>query len=180
MGAKTSINNQKVADEFGENKYKFLFSRWSEAKRRSSAKDRIERNLEFYDEWNNFYLFAIYVSKLSGCFNDILVLDRINNRKGYIPGNVRFATRTINSRNRDIRSCLLIDGISVGIAEIIESILKCKFDKRNPDHKRLYNFICTRRDEGIDTTIILDYVNKVEISKKSLSKRFFKYAVGVS
>jgi hypothetical protein len=52
-------------------------------------------------EWRDDRIaFLRYVQTLPGWDNPALDMDREDNNRGYEPGNVRFATKSTNSRNR--------------------------------------------------------------------------------
>lgn len=59
------------------------------------------RGITVCEEWKNSYdAFYEYVSKLDRFGEPGMTLDRIDNNKGYEPGNVRWATRAEQNRNK--------------------------------------------------------------------------------
>ena len=82
-----------------------------------------QRGIEVYKPWlKNTKLFIAYVSSLPNADTPGYSLDRINNNKGYIPGNLRFTTKTIQARNRRKRSDSVGKYIGVSIDRNYTSI----------------------------------------------------------
>jgi len=62
------------------------------------------RGIGIYEPWiSDKLLFIEYCKTLSGWDNLNLTLDRINNDGNYEPGNLRFTSRVIQSRNRRLK-----------------------------------------------------------------------------
>jgi hypothetical protein len=87
-----------------------LYSIWSGMKQRCLNKNHHAyihyggRGITICMEWRNDFLKFQKWARLNG-YKDNLTLDRINNNKGYLPKNCRFATAKEQSSNR--RDCIL-------------------------------------------------------------------------
>lgn len=85
---------------------------WLRLKYRTQpGKHRTERyaNVTLCEEWlKSFAAFFAHVGPIPG---EGYSIDRIDNRKGYEPGNVRWATREVQARNRRGYGELKIRGI---------------------------------------------------------------------
>ncbi|KKN69789.1 hypothetical protein LCGC14_0437350 [marine sediment metagenome] len=58
------------------------------------------RGIKVWEEWiKQPEWFAAYLCTLPGWTNHSLTIDRINNDKGYVPGNLRWATHKEQSKN---------------------------------------------------------------------------------
>lgn len=67
----------------------------------SSYKHYGARGIKMCDEWkNDYFAFYDYVSSLDRFGEPGMTLDRIDNEKGYEPGNVRWATRAQQNRHK--------------------------------------------------------------------------------
>ena len=56
--------------------------------------------VQIHPEWViDTEAFAQYLMALPGCYDQTLVLDRIDNDGHYVPGNLRFVTNAENCRN---------------------------------------------------------------------------------
>lgn len=85
-----------------------LFSKWSMMKERCHSpksekwKHYGGRGITVCDEWRyDFMAFYDHVTKLPHYGEDGYSIDRLNNRKGYEPGNIRWATISQQLRNRE-------------------------------------------------------------------------------
>ncbi len=59
------------------------------------------RGIAVFQEWiDDIVKFAVYLSTLSGHNTKGLFVDRIENDKGYVPGNLRFTTKKVSANNR--------------------------------------------------------------------------------
>lgn len=96
--------------------------------------------------YNSFEEFANYIMTLDGWDSDLLEIDRIDNSKGYEPGNVRFATKTTNMRNRS--STLIItlpDGSIEPMMDVLESFLGRKVRNGEAVYQRAVRLIKNRK-----------------------------------
>lgn len=66
------------------------------------------------DRWHSLDLFVADVGDKP---SPEMTLDRIDNSKGYEPGNVRWASKAVQARNRRNNRLVLIDGVAKTIAE---------------------------------------------------------------
>lgn len=89
------------------NKPTKVYRRWVAMKARcnnpnnKSYKNYGGRGITVCEEWNNsFQCYFDYVSKLEHFGEEGYTLDRIDNEKGYEPGNVRWATKEQQERNK--------------------------------------------------------------------------------
>lgn len=71
------------------------------------------RGIQVCEEWRDFRSF---MRDMGEC-PDGLQIDRIDNDKGYEPGNCRWVTCELNNRNRRDNRILTVDGVSKTIAE---------------------------------------------------------------
>jgi len=84
----------------------YLYDTWRSMKQRCSDKSRVEykyyggRGIILCDEWKDSVAFITYVEEALGPRPDGYTLDRIDNNKGYIPGNVRWASMSEQNRNK--------------------------------------------------------------------------------
>lgn len=112
-GCRECFESNPVAKEFfdGDNKANHRFNvRWTSMIRRchdaghKQFPDYGGRGIQVCDEWRNDYeAFVRYLATLEGfaeADKGSLQIDRIDNSKGYEPGNLRFVTPSDNARNR--------------------------------------------------------------------------------
>lgn len=90
-----------------DNKETKVYRRWRAMKERcnnpnnKAYKNYGARGIYVCNEWNHdFQAYFDYVSKLDHFGEDGYTLDRIDNDKGYEPGNVRWATKSEQERNK--------------------------------------------------------------------------------
>lgn len=84
-----------------------IYSTWCGMRQRcnntknKSYKNYGGRGIKICDEWNrNFQAFFDYVSRLDHYGEEGRTIDRIDNSKGYEPGNVKWSTRSEQERNK--------------------------------------------------------------------------------
>jgi len=90
--------------------YDELWKKWCIIKQRLFNPNNIGykyyggRGIGMYEPWiNNAKLFIEYCKTLDGHDNKELTIDRINNNGNYEPGNIRFTTHSIQTRNRRMK-----------------------------------------------------------------------------
>ena len=92
-----------------------------------------ERKVEFYKQWKELELFAKYLSTLDNFnkFNDNFSyeLDRIDNSKGYIPGNIRIVTYSKNNYNKEKAPRIIWKGVKTPLNLFLKEV----FNTRNKD-----------------------------------------------
>jgi hypothetical protein len=98
---------------------------WTRMKYRCSpghpgARRYAERGLTVHDRWLGERGFLNFLEDVGRRPGNGFTLDRIDNSLGYVPGNVRWATRRQQQRNRDVNVTLTIDGVTKCIAEWAE------------------------------------------------------------
>jgi hypothetical protein len=110
---------------------KWLRVRWHGMQKRCSSKrpevarNYAERGITVCQEWrDDFFVFAAYVSEHLGLpdrnSGERITLDRIDNDAGYKPGNIRWATYTVNLRNRSCNRVVEYRGETLTIAELAD------------------------------------------------------------
>lgn len=91
-----------------------LYRAWEAMWRRCRNPDRYPsyapRGIGVCDEWRRFEAFRDYVDASLGARPDGYSLDRIDNDRGYEPGNIRWAPAKRQTRNRSSNVLLRIDG----------------------------------------------------------------------
>lgn len=104
-----------------------IYSTWQNVKQRcldKSAPHYAEygaRGITICEEWQtDFQAFFDYVSKLEHFNEEGYTLDRINNDGNYEPGNVRWATRKEQTRNRRITAMVDYKGETISLADAAE------------------------------------------------------------
>ena len=91
------------------------YTAWCNLKRRCNDpthpafKDYGGRGITFHPPWNDFAQFDADVPDPPA---PNLTLDRIRNNEGYVPGNVQWADRTAQARNRRNTVMLTLNGVT--------------------------------------------------------------------
>lgn len=80
------------------------------------ARYYLNKNISMCDEWESNYL-AFKKWVLENGYKKGLIIDRIDNAKGYSPDNCRFVTAKQSSRNTSSNRFLEINGVSKTIAD---------------------------------------------------------------
>ena len=84
-------------------------------------KDYGGRGITMFSEWiDSFQNFYSYVSKLEHFNEPGYSLDRIDNNRGYFPGNLRFANRKTQNRNQRKNVIVEYNGVEMSLAEASE------------------------------------------------------------
>ena len=93
--------------KYTKHNYPGLYEKWKSIKSRCYQKKSVsyslygDRGIIMYSGWvNNPHTFISYCLTLDGWDDKTLTIDRINPLGNYEPDNLRFATRTIQSRNQ--------------------------------------------------------------------------------
>ncbi len=90
----------------GRRKRHELYATWANMCQRCtntnhpSYKNYGGRGIKFFDTWKLFEVFLEYVLNELGPKPDGMTLDRKDNSKDYIPGNLRWASRVVQNSNR--------------------------------------------------------------------------------
>ena len=94
--------------EGGAHQSHYLYKTWDMMRQRCTNKNFTSytryggRGIRIYPEWeNSFVKFREYVEKELGSRPEGYTLDRIDNDQGYIPGNLRWASKSTQQRNRN-------------------------------------------------------------------------------
>jgi len=131
-------------DVFGECKTP-LYIVWNSIKTRTKKnhhehKNYFDRGIRVCDEWaNSFQSFKAYAT-LQG-FKKGLTIDRINNDKGYEPGNIRFVPSYVNVNNRRNTCMVEYNGKSISLQLALRQInYKENFTTIYARIKRGYSF----------------------------------------
>ena len=101
----------RLPTEFAVDLYRRMYTKANAAKQRChnpehpAFKNYGARGIKLYLLWQaNVKAFALYLMDLPGSDNVELVLDRIDNNRGYEPGNLRFVTQNESAANRRPKS----------------------------------------------------------------------------
>lgn len=105
--------------EPGSTKKHYLYKTWDMVRQRcynpnySSYKNYGARGITMYDGWkDSFVSFSSYIDKELGRRPDGYTLDRIDNDKGYEPGNLRWASHSEQMHNRRALGSSKVQGVS--------------------------------------------------------------------
>ena len=113
-------SQRKKATKHGM-RYTVEYMLWAAMRRRCSPTHPAGyavRGIRVCPEWKDFTVFLAHVGKRPSADHS---LDRIDNDKGYEPGNVRWATWKQQNRNTRWNRVLTVDGISRSVAEWVEA-----------------------------------------------------------
>lgn len=93
------------------------YARWKSMQQRCNSPSHRsgyrQKGISVCERWSNF---ALFLSDMGECPPG-LTLDRLDNAKGYEPGNCRWATRAIQNRNRSCVVMLTHDGRTQSVSE---------------------------------------------------------------
>ena len=146
------------------------------------------RGITLYDKWADSKLgFALFIEHIGPCPSDKHSIDRMLNDEGYKPGNVRWATKRQQARNRrsthDITfngktQCLQAwaDEININHTTLIKrlnssnwTLEQALFTKPSSQHKGLND------KARLDTGIMLTYQNKTQSLVKWAREKNLSY-----
>lgn len=102
----------------------------------SERKYYFDKGITMFSGWKSFADFKRWAQKNGHV--DGLVLDRIDNSKGYYPDNCRWVTQKENCANRDITFKVTYNGETVALTSILDRL----------DRSGHYNTIIRRIDRG--------------------------------
>lgn len=92
-----------------------LYRIWNAMRNRCNGKNKavykyyMAKGISVCDEWNNDFL-SFYEWALSNGYSDDLTIDRIDNAKGYSPGNCRWVSRKEQANNRHFCKMITYNG----------------------------------------------------------------------
>ena len=104
---------------------KRLRSIWSTIRKRTANPKNKDyphygaRGIRMCPEWEEDFE-AFYEWAMSHGYRDGLTIDRMNNNKGYEPGNVHWISRKAQARNRTTNTYLTVDGKTKTMVEWCE------------------------------------------------------------
>jgi hypothetical protein len=120
-----------------------LYQVWADIKKRcynvkhKQYKDYGGRGITMFSKWiESFIEFRDYTLGLPNCpiniekantFTD-LYIDRINNNKGYNPGNLRWATREEQNNNRRSSRMIKFKGVKMTLKDAVDKYAVVKYD----------------------------------------------------
>ena len=95
-----------------------LYRTWEAMWDRTGRKDKyIERGIVVSPEWERFEPFRDYILATIGEPPVGQTLDRIDNDRGYEPGNVRWATPAVQQQNTSVTIHITVDGVTKPLVE---------------------------------------------------------------
>lgn len=112
------LKSMKKHGETGDN----IFQRWNGIKKRVNSTKKgtrkyyFDKGITICAEWKNDYL-AFKKWALENGYKKNLIIDRIDNTKGYSPENCRFVTAKQSSRNTSRNRHIIINGVKKTVAD---------------------------------------------------------------
>lgn len=95
-----------------------LYKMWSTmCDRCANGEVYLRRKIRVCDEWLDFSAFAAYMNEHLGKCPPRHSLDRIDNQRGYEPGNVRYGSPKTQARNRSNNTLMTLRGETKCLAE---------------------------------------------------------------
>lgn len=113
--------------------------------KKSYDRRQFENGPTFYEPWKSDYIaFAEYILALPN-FDRYpeYDTDRIDNTKGYVPGNIRFVPRKTNARNKVNSRFCIHEGKSITRMDLIEKILGPEYKKSPKAQSFVYRWLRT-------------------------------------
>lgn len=112
------LQKERVVETHGKHndRKNKLYSRWKSMKQRCNNpnnpayKNYGARGIKVCEEWNSDYL-KFKEWSINNGYSEELEIDRIDNSKGYEPGNCRYVTSYINNTNR--RNTVIVEGVPI-------------------------------------------------------------------
>lgn len=165
-----------------------IYKKWQGIKKRCFDTKDIRysryggRGIGMYKDWiKNFQAFYEYVSSLDHCCEDGYTLDRINNDKGYEPGNLRWASAATQARNRSTNVIVEFNGEVMTLKEASEksgisySCLSGRYN-RGDRGKRLFRPLQTYRTRPVmykgKAISITQLSKKIGVASGTLQARY--------
>lgn len=117
---KSHIRNNSLREKYGEEFFKLVCSLHHNAQNRAKVRGR-----NFYAPWLDLELFAEYIYELWKPLDKTIryEFDDIDGKSGYIPGNVRFTTASINNYNQSDRPKIVYKGIKTALNLFCKEVL---------------------------------------------------------
>jgi len=115
------VNTKHGETSRDRSKITVLYQTWQAVVDRAHySKNTAYQHVTMDPSWRTFEVFRDYVNANLGPRPNGYSLDRIDNARGYEPGNIRWATQKQQARNRRTNHLVTVDGVTRCIAEWAE------------------------------------------------------------